>query len=448
MNRGTRGQAAAHALTTLACWMFLVTCGTDPSAGEPGTATDTAGEDAGTLAEPEVVDDAGSDTKREADATIDNRALSFPLTYDVTISVAPKPEQFGPTQFAKYLEGHSYAGKTRFTLDQQGGKWTISGTDWLTAFSGGWPAGSSTGSSGGYFRYEPGRGSFGSIVVLLVVVEPTKLEGFIVYNSFSAVTLCEITGTRTMCADGVPMNCDDHQPCTIDTCGPNGTCSHTPKADGSPCGGDQTCLAVGTCMAGSCSGKPTCVDDDPCTLEVCDAKTGECSHDPIPFCGSCDADSACDDGSTCTTDTCTSGACTYANKPGCADLVLSDLRVVPAKPTAGLPGQTVTLKWNATNVGDNTLDALANHKVVFSRDGTTDGKADTWLVTKDCTGAFPTIPKPGETVRRTAVCPMPVDGPGGWTVVVEASSQQGDDQPENNRAVHAFTVDWQGKREP
>lgn len=86
---------------------------------------------------------------------------------------------------------------------------------------------------------------------------------------------------------GMSNECDDNNPCTVDTC-ENGVCSYAPADEGTPCpdssecNGDETCNAEGVCAAG----KPKIVDDgDMCTLDLCDPESGEVSHPPSPACG-------------------------------------------------------------------------------------------------------------------------------------------------------------------
>ena len=64
--------------------------------------------------------------------------------------------------------------------------------------------------------------------------------------------------------------CDDDDPCTIDTCA-SGVCASTPL---------------------------TCNDSDGCTIDTCDPSIG-CTHAPV----------GCDDGLDCTADACVAGAC-------------------------------------------------------------------------------------------------------------------------------------------
>ena len=79
---------------------------------------------------------------------------------------------------------------------------------------------------------------------------------------------------------GLPVDCDDANPCTDDGCEPDNGCFHGENSlacedDGDPCTED-------VCSGGNCShpagnGGAQCEDDaDPCTLDLCDG--GECTH--------------------------------------------------------------------------------------------------------------------------------------------------------------------------
>ena len=80
--------------------------------------------------------------------------------------------------------------------------------------------------------------------------------------------------------DGCPQSgaCIDSSPCTVDSLGSDGSCSHTPAADGTPC---RVGAYTGTCTGGGC--------DTP--------------------------DLDCDDGNACTIDTRTLNGCRYASVP-------------------------------------------------------------------------------------------------------------------------------------
>lgn len=89
----------------------------------------------------------------------------------------------------------------------------------------------------------------------------------------------------------MPKDCDDGNPCTIDTC-EDGVCVYenapegTACGDASACNGAETCDGSGVCRAGT----PEIIDDgEPCTLDLCDPVTGNVTHPPSPGCGSWDA---------------------------------------------------------------------------------------------------------------------------------------------------------------
>src|SRR5690606_15906430 len=135
--------------------------------------------------------------------------------------------------------------------------------------------------------------------------------------------LCDGAGS---CQAGIAPDLDDQNPCTTDSCDPQSGPTHTPAptgidcADGDVCNGAETCDSSGTCAAGT----PLEVDDEnPCTADSCDA-TGGVSNTPVAAGTSCDDGNACngvsicdgaaacvagmpplvDDGNPCTADSC------------------------------------------------------------------------------------------------------------------------------------------------
>jgi len=96
------------------------------------------------------------------------------------------------------------------------------------------------------------------------------------------------------CISGTAIKCDDGNPCTSDNCTAEGECSFTPFNpcdDGDPCTTDQ-CDPVAGCVAIPATG-PACDDGLNCTeSDACNE--GTCGGTPIP----------CDDGNECTTDSC------------------------------------------------------------------------------------------------------------------------------------------------
>jgi hypothetical protein len=136
-------------------------------------------------------------------------------------------------------------------------------------------------------------------------------------------------------------NCDDKNPCTADSCAGGNTCSHTPIAagtacsDGNACNGSETCDGSGVCKAGP---TPDCDDQNPCTVDSC-LVAGGCGHVPgndgavCPITGApngtCKA-GAClpgtvtcnDDGNPCTAEVVVNGVCTHP--PAADDTVCND----------------------------------------------------------------------------------------------------------------------------
>ena len=138
------------------------------------------------------------------------------------------------------------------------------------------------------------------------------------------------------CPDPGTVSCDDHNPCTTDTCDAALGCQHSNR--------DGACAAAkcvgtawydaATCVDGACPAQvPTeCVDSDPCTSDACDATLGcphtrvsavcadaRCEGDSFYAAAICDADGKCpaqaaepcDDGNPCTLDSCAPTGCQH-----------------------------------------------------------------------------------------------------------------------------------------
>jgi len=88
-----------------------------------------------------------------------------------------------------------------------------------------------------------------------------------------------------VCAGGAPVVCDDGNPCTDDVCNPaNGACEAV-NNDTNSCTDGDACTPVDVCVAGACvPGTPiNCNDGDICTTDSCSA--GSCQHAPSGACG-------------------------------------------------------------------------------------------------------------------------------------------------------------------
>jgi N-acetylneuraminic acid mutarotase len=85
------------------------------------------------------------------------------------------------------------------------------------------------------------------------------------------------------------VECDDADPCTEDSCDEStGKCVFGLVPDGTDCGDGNACNGIERCDAlGSCAlAEPVEIDDgDFCTVDSCDALTGVVSHLPVEGCG-------------------------------------------------------------------------------------------------------------------------------------------------------------------
>lgn len=123
------------------------------------------------------------------------------------------------------------------------------------------------------------------------------------------------------CTPGTPVICDDQNECTLDYCDPQtGECRFDPQ--GKPCDDGSLCTTSDLCINGICTGFPVdCNDLNPCTSDSCNEESG-CHHDPLDgaFCDDMDVCSTssickgdkcvavtildCDDHDPCTLDSC------------------------------------------------------------------------------------------------------------------------------------------------
>ncbi len=125
-------------------------------------------------------------------------------------------------------------------------------------------------------------------------------------------TVCTSADTckSGVCAPGAVVNCDDQNPCTVDSCDPVAGCQYfsgsTPCSDGNACTVGDLCKASG-CVPGVLT---QCGDGNVCTDDACDAISGNCVYvqNALP----------CDDGNACSLgDTCKSAVC--SGTPGVCD---------------------------------------------------------------------------------------------------------------------------------
>src|SRR5438034_1332137 len=124
------------------------------------------------------------------------------------------------------------------------------------------------------------------------------------------------TCVNNTCVAGTPPDCDDHNPCTDDTCDAVMACVHTDNTN--PCDDGNPCTVNDTSSGGQCQGGPAgnlgtecrAAAGDCDVAEACDGTNAACPADATKQSGT-----ACtDDGNPCTTDTCdgTSTTCQHA----------------------------------------------------------------------------------------------------------------------------------------
>lgn len=108
-------------------------------------------------------------------------------------------------------------------------------------------------------------------------------------------------------------DCNDMIDCTMDTCGADGTCSHT--AQNSRCPTGRTCsVGLGCVMAAPCGSNAQCDDHVYCNgVETCNTELACVSGTPVN----------CDDTNACTVDTCneTTHMCDHMLNPTCMGMM-------------------------------------------------------------------------------------------------------------------------------
>lgn len=146
-------------------------------------------------------------------------------------------------------------------------------------------------------------------------------------NLCNGTSACNTSGA---CLPGTPPVVDDQNPCTVDSCNATNGVTHlpvgagTPCSDGNTCNGDESCNGDGQCAIAA---PPPLDDGNPCTIDTCQPQGGV-QHVAAPTgtpCGDsdmcngneqCDAAGACrpgppaslDDGNPCTIDSCVPGS--------------------------------------------------------------------------------------------------------------------------------------------
>lgn len=84
------------------------------------------------------------------------------------------------------------------------------------------------------------------------------------------------------CTPSGETTCDDGNPCTNESCAPDGSCLR--DYNSSPCDDGNACTVGDHCIRGECSAVRTvdCRDNDLCSADVCDPADGTCHHAYAP----------------------------------------------------------------------------------------------------------------------------------------------------------------------
>ena len=163
-------------------------------------------------------------------------------------------------------------------------------------------------------------------------------------NDGNVCTVTDVCAAK-VCVGSGPLDCDDSNPCTDDSCVPENGCIHVDNGvcqceenedcsdDGNPCNGTPVCLN------NACVTDPTSLiicspqNDTTCLKNKCDPNQGDCVMTPEPGGKQCDDGNACtdtdqcdgegscvgitvtcDDDNPCTSDSCNSDSgCVFAS---------------------------------------------------------------------------------------------------------------------------------------
>jgi hypothetical protein len=107
---------------------------------------------------------------------------------------------------------------------------------------------------------------------------------------------------------GPAPDCSDSNVCTQDLCDASSGCIHPPEPDGTSCTDHDPCNGEETCQSGVCtSGEPLdCDDQNDCTIDSC-VPALQCKHEPFPDGDSCGKCGSCQAGECVGDENCSSG---------------------------------------------------------------------------------------------------------------------------------------------
>ena len=125
---------------------------------------------------------------------------------------------------------------------------------------------------------------------------------------------CQVLSGTAVCGT-YAKPCDDHNPCTNNSCNPktvNGDCVYTDNT--AECSDGDECTNNDVCARGSCTGTQlACDDNNVCTTDSCE--TGQCLHAPVDLNTQCNDQNGCTNGDACNAN----GVCVGSGGPDCDD---------------------------------------------------------------------------------------------------------------------------------
>lgn len=122
------------------------------------------------------------------------------------------------------------------------------------------------------------------------------------------------------CSGGKPVDCSAlNGTCTLGVCDPQLGCVQQPAPDGTACNDGLYCIINEVCVNGQCMGQPnTCAaPGDVCLVGSCNEAQDKCTAVPGPNGIQCNDNNACTSNETCTNGVCGGGA--PANQGGACD---------------------------------------------------------------------------------------------------------------------------------
>lgn len=160
--------------------------------------------------------------------------------------------------------------------------------------------------------------------------KPTSCKGTRTCTSAGSLSACTGQVPATEVCDSLDndcngkvddVDCSDGSVCTKDACDAAAkACAHLPAAEGLTCEADGLkCTVGGLCANGTCTGETplNCDDKNACTADSCtELSGGQCTHSPVPL-GSCDDGDACTVQDKCSLDSACSGIPVACTGDGC-----------------------------------------------------------------------------------------------------------------------------------